>query len=137
VYRRIDYAQQGLDQSAARLGRPLARISRQQVRLERAGQRLHGAMHARLARESAGFATLQQKLKKAVQARVEQATRTLDRSQLRMELLDPRLVLQRGYALLVDGAGHPITSARDTHPGQPLTATLADGEVDLTVRPPR
>ena len=54
-----------------------------------------------------------------------------------MELLDPRLVLQRGYALLTDEAGRPITSARQTHPGQALLATLADGEVALTVEPPR
>jgi exodeoxyribonuclease VII large subunit len=54
-----------------------------------------------------------------------------------MELLDPRLVLQRGYALLVDAAGRPVTSVQQTHPGQSLVATLADGEVALTVAPQR
>ena len=55
-------------------------------------------------------------------------------SHQRLELLDPKLVLQRGYALLRDDEGAPITSAKQTHPGQPLSATLADGEVALTVR---
>jgi exodeoxyribonuclease VII large subunit len=51
--------------------------------------------------------------------------------------MDPRLVLQRGYALLRDLEGHAITSARQTRVGQPLRALLADGEVDLSVAPAR
>jgi exodeoxyribonuclease VII large subunit len=135
VYRRIDYAQQGLDQTAARLGRPVARIAQQQMRLGRAGHRLHYAMHARMHREAARFALMQQRLSAAVHSRLEQGAHKLDRSRLRLELLDPRLVLQRGYALLVDTDGHPVTSVTHTRPGQFLSATLADGEVDLTVRP--
>ena len=57
---------------------------------------------------------------------------------LRLQLLDPRLVLQRGYALLTDAAsGHAITSAAQAHAGQPVRAALADGEVDLRVEAAR
>lgn len=56
---------------------------------------------------------------------------------MRLELLDPRLVLRRGYALLTDLDGAAITSAAQTRTGQALRATLADGEVDLTVAPRR
>jgi len=52
---------------------------------------------------------------------------------LRLDLLDPRLVLQRGYALLTDENGAAVTRIGQTHAGQALTATLADGEVDLAV----
>ena len=48
-------------------------------------------------------------------------------------MLDPHLVLQRGYAWLADLEGHALTSVKATHPGQPVRATLADGQVDLTV----
>jgi exodeoxyribonuclease VII large subunit len=68
-----------------------------------------------------------------LQARLQRAVHALDRSRLRLELLDPRLVLERGYALLTNEAGQPVSSVRQTHPGQPLRATLADGEVALTV----
>jgi exodeoxyribonuclease VII large subunit len=136
VQRRIDHAQQRLDQSSARLGRPLARLASQQIRLGRAAHRLHHAMHARLERDGHGFASAQQRLGDVTRSRLEQAARTLDHSRLRMELLDPRLVLQRGYTLLSDETGRAVTSAKQTHPGQPLVATLADGEVALTVRPP-
>jgi exodeoxyribonuclease VII large subunit len=70
-----------------------------------------------------------------VQARLQRAAQVFDRSRLRLELLDPRLVLERGYALLTNEAGQPVSSVKQTRPGQSLRATLADGEVPLTVSP--
>ena len=63
---------------------------------------------------------------RAAQHRVEQA-------QLRLGLLDPKLVLRRGYAWLQGEQGQPLTLAAEAEPGQSVTAILADGEVDLTV----
>lgn len=134
VQRRLDFSQQRLDQAASRLGRPLARLGSQQVRLGRVAHRLHYAMQARLERERGRFAVAQQELAGAVRMRVDQGLLALERAGMRLELLDPKLILQRGYALLRDERGLPVTSARSTHPGDPLTATLADGEVALTVR---
>jgi len=39
--------------------------------------------------------------------------------------------------LLSDEQGRPVSSVQQTHVGQALRAALADGEVDLTVVPPR
>ena len=61
----------------------------------------------------------------------------LERAGLRLGLLDPSLVLQRGYAWLSSPDGSTITSVRQTRPGQSLRATLADGTVDLTVSSPK
>ena len=55
---------------------------------------------------------------------------------LRLESVDPRLVLQRGYALLTSDVGQPISSVHQLRAGQSVRATLADGEVALTVAPP-
>lgn len=112
LQRRIDASHQRLDQVASRLGRPLAHLSAQQLSLGRCAHRLHYSVQARVQREHNRLALGQQ----------------------RLQMLDPRLVLQRGYALLQDEGGVPVTSIGQTHPGQPLSATLADGEVDLTVR---
>ena len=57
----------------------------------------------------------------------------LERAQTRLELLDPQLVLQRGYAWLSNVHGHALTSTQQLSVGQPVRATLADGEVNLTV----
>jgi len=137
LVRRLDVAGQRLDQAASRLGRPLARMAAQQLRLGRMAHRLRYAVLGRLEQDASRFKGVQSQLRQAVFARLQQGAQVLDRSQLRLELLDPRLVLQRGYALLADEAGRPITSARETHPGQALVATLADGEVALTESPTR
>lgn len=136
VQRRLDVAGQRLDQASARLGRPLSRLASQQLRLGRAAHRMHHAMQARLDRERARLAVTQQELAGTVRMRLDQGLLALERASMRLELLDPKLVLQRGYALLRDEQGLPVTSAAKTHPGQALTATLADGEVALTVRAP-
>jgi exodeoxyribonuclease VII large subunit len=137
VARRMDIAAQRLDQASARLGRPSMRTAAQQLRLGGTAHRLRYAVLARLARHAASLSALDERLKRATQVRLQDGVRVLERSRLRLELLDPRLVLQRGYALLADEAGRPVTSAADTHPGQALVATLADGEVALTVAPQR
>ncbi|HWP13202.1 MAG TPA: exodeoxyribonuclease VII large subunit [Ramlibacter sp.] len=135
VRSRVDSAGQRLDVAAARLGRPLARMGAQQLRLGGAAHRLRYAVMARLDRERGRFQSSESQLKQAVQARLQRAAQVLDRSRLRLELLDPRLVLERGYALLTNEAGQPVSSVRQTYPGQALRATLADGEVALTVAP--
>jgi len=133
--RRLDTGAQRLDGAASRLGRPLARMGAQQMRLGRAAHRLRYALQGRLERERARAPLLDAQLKRAVQARCERAAQVLERSRIRLELLDPRLVLQRGYALLTDEMGKAVTSVHQTHAGQALRATLADGEVAVTVTP--
>jgi exodeoxyribonuclease VII large subunit len=52
---------------------------------------------------------------------------------LRLGLLDPKLVLQRGFAWLSDEQGVAVSSVSQTKVGQSVQATLADGVVDLSV----
>ena len=61
----------------------------------------------------------------------------LERASLRLGLLDPTLVLQRGYAWLADEQGRTLTHVAQTYEGQSVQATLADGKVALTVSPRR
>jgi exodeoxyribonuclease VII large subunit len=135
VVRRIDTAAQRLDQASARLGRPLMRMAEQQLRLADAAHRLRYAVLGRLGRQTTALSGIDERLKRAVQVRLQDGARALDRSRMRLELLDPRLVLQRGYALLRAEDGRPVTSVHRTHPGQSVVATLVDGEVALTVAP--
>ena len=58
----------------------------------------------------------------------------LARAQAQLALLDPTLVLKRGYAWIVDEKGRTITAAAQTQPGQQLHATLASGGLDLLVQ---
>jgi exodeoxyribonuclease VII large subunit len=57
----------------------------------------------------------------------------LDKAQLLLQNLDPALVLKRGYAWLQNRDGLALSSVADMHPGDQVTARLADGEVALRV----
>ena len=133
--RQIDRHSQRLDQAAARLGRPSGLVARQQLALSRHAQGLRYGVQAQLQRRAQALQTVERTLPGATATAVQRAQERLARAALRLELLDPRLVLQRGYAWLSDDAGHAVTRAADTRAGQPLTATLADGSVHLTVTP--
>ena len=82
------------------------------------------------------LAHLADRLPAALARQLGAAHERLERAALRLSLLDPQLVLERGYAWLEDADGRPVTRASQTTPGQALAATLADGKVDLTVAPP-
>jgi exodeoxyribonuclease VII large subunit len=76
---------------------------------------------------------LQARLPEAVSRQFGRQQEQLDRAALRLGLLDPSLVLRRGYAWLTDTQGRTVTSVRQITMGQAVRATLADGEVDLNV----
>ena len=54
-------------------------------------------------------------------------------AELRLGLLDPSLVLQRGYAWLTLENGQTLGHVAQVELGQLVRATLADGVVDMTV----
>jgi len=137
VERRVDLANQRLDLAANRIGRPLARIGQQRTGLSHAAQRLRYAVLSQLQRARAQVDAAGGARDAALRRRLGLCNDRLERARLRLELMDPRLVLQRGYALLRDLEGNAVTSVSQTRPGQPLRATLADGEVDLSVTPAR
>ena len=132
---RLDVLGQRLDQAAGRLGRPSNLVARQQLRLAHHAQRLQYAMRSRRERLAhaprALAADFPQKLERAVTQRHDR----LERMALRLRLLDPALVLQRGYAWLTDADGRAVVSAKQLAPGDAVVARLADGEVDMTVSP--
>jgi exodeoxyribonuclease VII large subunit len=137
VERQLQAQNQRLDWAASRVSRPSHLVTRQQARLDGQTQRLRHALQTGVQRESSRLQGLALAFPQAVAGALVQQQRRVERAQLRLEPLDPKLVLQRGYAWLADLQGQAVTSARATHPGQALRATLADGEVDLTVSAPR
>jgi len=155
VQGRLDAEGQRLDRWAARLGRPSGAVAAEQLRLARLAQRLEHAQAWRGQQERARLQGLAERLPRAVapplaaarlrlehlaarwrpaaQRPLDAARERLERAELRLALLDPRLVLERGYAWLQDDAGRPVTRVADARTGQALRATLADGQLDMTV----
>ena len=131
--RRFESYSQRLDFAGSRLGRPSTGLAQAQSRLVQQQQCLRHGAQTRLRQCRMELQALQAAFPTAFRSRVQSEQRRLEQLGLRLQLLDPTLVLQRGYAWLRDASGHAITSVRQTQPGQALRASLADGEVDLTV----
>lgn len=129
----LDRQSQRLDVVAARLGRPSNRLAAQRLRLSTAEHQLQAGMRSALAHRAQHLTYLGQRLPGAIQLALQRQQQRVGSAQIKLELLDPRLVLRRGYAWLQDGQGQAIGSRKQVHMGQALTATLADGTVDLTV----
>lgn len=137
VERQLESSSQRLDWAAARVSRPSHLVTRHQARLASHAQALRHGLRSGLQREKSSLQSLGQALPQALGQSLQQQQRRLERAGLRLDPLDPHLVLQRGYAWLADMQGKAVTRVSATHAGQALKATLADGEVDLTVSPPR
>ena len=134
VQRHLDQRGQRLDQLAARLGRPSGLAVREQQRLAQLAERMRHATLLKLQQLTHNQKALEADFPQKLQRSLVDRHQRLERAALRLQLLDPRLVLQRGYALLSDAEGRTITSVHQAPPGTALRATLADGSLDLTVR---
>ena len=134
VQRHLDQRGQRLDQLAARLGRPSGLAVREQQRLAQLAERMRHASLLKLQQLTHNQKALEADFPQKLQRSLVDRHQRLERAALRLQLLDPRLVLQRGYALLSDAEGRTITSVHQAPPGTALQATLADGALDLTVR---
>lgn len=133
AYRRIDQLSQQLDLTASRLGRPSARLGQQRLRLASNAQRLQTLTEQLLRQRLGELQQLQVALPQALKRGLGHAQEQLQRAQLQLGLLDPNLVLQRGYAWLTSQEGETISRVQQARLGQTVHATLADGELDLTV----
>jgi exodeoxyribonuclease VII large subunit len=58
----------------------------------------------------------------------------LERMSRALEALSPLAILDRGYALVFDGAGQLVKDASLLQPGCEITARLARGQIDATVK---
>jgi exodeoxyribonuclease VII large subunit len=112
--RHVDQQSQRLDLTASRLARPSGLLAQQRLRLAYSAQRLQ-------------FLALNF---------LQQRQQDLQQASLRLGLLDPTMVLQRGYAWLTGSDGKTISSVQQTRAGQSVRATLSDGKLDLTVSDP-
>ena len=131
--RYLDAQNQGLDRSAQRLGRPSMWLARQQQSLQRQQQQLRYAVSAQVARRLQHIETLQVNFPGQIRQSLLRSEDRLQRAGRSLSLLDPQLVLQRGYAWLTDAQGMTVTDAAKTRLGQGLHATLAKGQLDVTV----
>ena len=133
VHRQIDKSSQGLDLAQSRIGRPSQAISQQVLRVTRLEQSMLQRMASITQACQHDLINKKAHLQRALGQTLQNSQQRVQRSQLRLGLLNPRLVLERGFAWLSDERGVAISSVNHTKVGQSVQATLADGLVDLSV----
>jgi len=133
THRQIDKSSQGLDLAQSRIGRPSQAISQHVLRITRLEQSLHQRMGSFTQTCQHDLLNKKNQLERAVGQTIQNTQQRIHRAQLRLGLLDPKLVLQRGFAWLSDQHGVSISSVSQAKIGELVQATLADGVVDLSV----
>jgi len=104
-------------------------------RLTEARALLRGGPHVeRLAAQAAHQAQAGPRLQRAALAVLQGRAAALDTAEARGRALDPAAVLRRGYAWLRRPDGSLLKDAAAARAGEPLTAVLRDGELDLTAQ---
>ena len=125
---------QRLDRIAQRLARPSEGLARRGHGLDLLWQRLAAAARRDLAtRRAAGDAAAARVQGMLSRALTRHGSR-VDAAAIRLDAINPRRVLARGYALLVDAGGHPVSSVAQIRQGDALVATLQDGLAGVDVK---
>lgn len=137
VERQLDQQAQRLDTVAARLGRPSGLLAQQQARQQQLAHRLQQSVLLKSQRMALYLQGLEADFPKVLQRGLQAQAQRLDRAALRLDLLNPQQLLERGYALLSDSEGRLVRQLAQARPGAALRARLADGVLDLTVSQPR
>jgi exodeoxyribonuclease VII large subunit len=137
VDRQVQTNSQRLDIAASNLSRPSHYVTRQHARLASHHQNLHHAQRTTANSFQNRLDAMKTHLSQAVARGSALPKDRLSQATMRLELLSPQLVLQRGYAWLANTEGQALTRVSQTRTGQSVRATLMDGQVDLTVSSPR
>ncbi len=127
----LDRQSQHLDTLQARIARPSAGVHAMRQRLRDCEHRVAFAAHAVLSQRTVRLRRTQEALERAVTKMVAGRATRLDAAALRLGLLDPSLVLARGYAWLTDVDGRGVGSVQGVQPGQRLHAQMHDGRLSV------
>src|SRR5271165_1374018 len=114
-------------------------VARRHSALNLCGEKLGaGLRHAVAGIHGRAGRTLGRLSEAPLRALLRETQARLEGAAARLESVSPLAVLQRGYAVVSDAAGHPLTSAAKVTPGARLRLRFADGEVGATAdRPER
>ena len=129
----LDAQGQALDWVQSRLGRPSALVAAHRVSAVHLQQRMQQALSKRMQVMGQKTSFAQTALMRVVQSDGALKRQAQDQLAWRLHNLDPRLVLQRGYAWLTDEQNKPVTSVHQLSPQQELTVSLSDGEAGVRV----
>jgi exodeoxyribonuclease VII large subunit len=108
-------------------------VARRHAALDLCGQKLVSCLrHAVAGIHNRAGGSLGRLSDAPLRAMLREARAKLQGNAARLESVSPLAVLQRGYAVVSDVTGRPLTSAAAVRPGNRLRLRFADGEVGAT-----
>ena len=124
---------QRLDRLMQRLARPGEAVRGRGHRLDLLAQRLRNAARRDLEQRLARAQAVDAKNRNAFAFALRRAASRADGAAIRLDAVDPRRILARGYALIADERGHPVTGVAALAPDDRLVVTLQDGQAAVAV----
>ena len=91
--------------------------------------RLRLAFLGRVNSMASGLDILRMRVLHSASRRLDDALHKLEMLDARITSGDPRIVLEKGFALVLDGAGVKLTTASAVKVGDPIRIMLADGTI--------
>ena len=139
----IDYVKKALEIENMRIKHIGAQIpvlfsivrTKQEARLESLFQRLFTASKELMKQSDFLLLSLQQRVQPPVRGRLSSEHHRLDVLELRARLLDPTLLLKRGYCITLHN-GKAIHNANDLKIGDTITTLLEIGQIESKVEKP-
>lgn len=130
---RLEQVARRIDDAAERITSYVQhRMEIEKMRLSRAAERIPILFSLVKSKQENKMETLNQRIASAVQRLIDRRRHTLDILEQRTKLLDPTLLLQRGYSITLVN-GHALRSPSAVKPGDIIVTRLADGTVKSTV----
>lgn len=133
LLQRLDGLNQRLDQATLRLARPAQALAAQERRQALMAQRLMQARDQRLHEAGAELRLLHTRLHMAAKGQWPAHRHRVNGLATRLHALDPKRVLERGYAWLSDPQGQPLTSVNQVRADDAVQGVLADGVLQMRV----
>ena len=133
LQRQLDRQAQRLDAAALRMGPAAAAVAGQHERLRATASRLQLAMQAQVPRRRLGLDLQADRLQRSVRAPLALAAARLVAQADRLQALDPRAVLSRGFVWVEDEAARPVVSVRALAPQARVRAVWSDGTAQARI----
>jgi exodeoxyribonuclease VII large subunit len=115
---------------------PVQQLARREMALHESRRRIAAGLASRMARSEHRLASIRgaERIQRALHARVQAATRTVEHQRQRLIALSPDSVLARGYSITQDAStGAVLRSSSDTARGRKVRVRLARGRLGATV----
>ncbi len=110
------------------------RISSHRMKIDMLSSQAIGVLNGKLRSSKLQVVNLENRLFTAARASLNRQVSKVDYLSARLQSLDPRQILRRGFTITTNADGKTITSAKGVVSGENVTTHFADGKIESVVK---